>query len=195
MEQEPPKKAVTRRNFLRRASLLALGALGGSMVARTLALPAGEHGGRPKVWQIDPHKCIQCGNCATYCVLGTSAVKCVHAFTMCGYCELCFGYFRPRTHNLDTGAENQLCPTGALIRTYVDAPYYQYEIDKELCIGCGKCVKGCTTFGNGSLSLQVQRDRCLDCNECSIAAACPSDAFVRVDADQPYILKDRDHEG
>jgi len=56
-------------------------------------------------------------------------------------------------------------------------------------MGCGKCVKGCKTFGNGSLFLQVRHDRCLNCNECSIAAACPSGAFKRVPADKPYLLK------
>ncbi|MHC4761400.1 MAG: hypothetical protein ACYS9H_08680 [Planctomycetota bacterium] len=34
-----------------------------------------------------------CGNCATHCVLNESAVKCVHAYAMCGYCDLCTGYF------------------------------------------------------------------------------------------------------
>ena len=96
-------------------------------------------------------KCIACGNCATYCVLDESAVKCVHNFTMCGYCDLCTGYFRPEPIALNSGAENQLCPTGAIKRTYVEDPYFEYTIDKRLCIGCGKCVKGCNAFGNGSL--------------------------------------------
>jgi electron transport complex protein RnfB len=58
-----------------------------------------------------------------------------------------------------------------------------------LCVGCAKCVKGCNAFGNGSLFLQVRHDRCLNCNACAIARACPSDAFRRISADQPYILK------
>jgi electron transport complex protein RnfB len=44
-------------------------------------------------------------------------------------------------------------------------------------------------FGNGSLFLQVRHDRCKNCNECSIAAACPSQAYTRVPAHQPYLLK------
>ena len=127
-----------------------------------------------KVWQLDPHKCVACGNCATYCVLEESAVKCVHAYAMCGYCELCTGFFEPEPRELDTGAENLLCPTGAIKRSFVEDPYYEYTIEEPLCIGCAKCVKGCNAFGNGSLFLQVRRDRCLNCNECSIAAACPS---------------------
>ena len=151
------------------------------------------------VWQLDPHKCIACGNCATYCVLKESAVKCVHAYAMCGYCTICFGYFGPEPSDINTAAENQLCPTGAIVRTFVEDPYYEYTIDEKLCIGCGKCVKGCNAFGNGSLILQVRHDRCLNCNECAIAQACPSGAFKRVSANQPYLLKgtlkETDHAG
>lgn len=148
---------------------------------------------KPQVWQIDPYKCIACGNCATYCVLEESAVKCVQVYPICGYCKICFGFFEPEPHDINEGAENQLCPTGAIIRTYVEDPYYEYTIDESLCIGCGKCVKGCSTFGNGSFFLQVRHDRCLNCNECAIAAACPSGAFVRIPAERPYLLKEVDH--
>jgi len=177
---------MTRRRFLagglRGAAAVGLG-------AGAAALWAARARGENTVWQINPHTCIQCGNCATYCVLTPSAVKCVHAFAMCGYCELCTGYFPPGPNALNTGAENQLCPTGAIERRFVEDPYYQYTIDETLCIGCGKCVKGCEAFGNGSLFLQVRHDRCVNCNECSIAAACPSQSFVRVPADRPYLLK------
>jgi electron transport complex protein RnfB len=54
-------------------------------------------------------------------------------------------------------------------------------------------VKGCVLFGNGSFYLQVRHDRCLNCNECSIARVCPAQAFKRVPASQPYLLKDREH--
>ncbi len=141
------------------------------------------------VWQLDPYKCIACGRCATHCVLSESAVKCVHTYAMCGYCDLCTGFFDPEPRRLDTGAENQLCPAGAIERTFVEDPYYEYKIDESLCIGCGKCVKGCAAFGNGSLFMQVKHDRCLNCNECSIAAACPSRAFSKVPVDEPYIIK------
>jgi electron transport complex protein RnfB len=141
------------------------------------------------VWQIDPYVCISCGNCATHCVLEPSAVKCVQVYAMCGYCDLCTGYLIPNPKSLDSGAENELCPTGAIKRTFVEDPYYDYTIDEPLCIGCAKCVKGCQAFGNGSLFLQVRHDRCVNCNECAIAAACPSGAFKRVPAETPYLLK------
>ncbi len=183
------KRALTRRRFLRdsvRGTCLAgLGALTGVLVAKLRRTDT--------VWQIDPYTCVACGNCATYCVLEESAVKCVHAHPVCGYCRICFGFFGPEPVNINEGAENQLCPTGAIKRRFVEDPYYEYTIDESLCIGCGKCVKGCNTFGNGSLFLQVRHDRCVNCNECSIAAACPSGAYKRVPADQPYLLKRVDH--
>ena len=43
-------------------------------------------------------------------------MKCIHSYGMCGYCKLCTGYFEPEPINLDEGAENQLCPTGAIKR-------------------------------------------------------------------------------
>ena len=144
---------------------------------------------RRTVWQLDPAKCIQCGRCATECVLQPSAVKCVHRFDMCGFCKLCFGYFQPGTSVLTSAAENQICPTGAIRRKYIEEPYYEYTIDSSLCIGCGKCVKTCGAFGNGSLKLQVSHDLCVNCNECSIARNCPAGAYKRVPADEAYLFK------
>jgi electron transport complex protein RnfB len=183
------KKIITRRSFLRDG-------FGGVCLAGLVGMAAflaGRSRKNKTVWQIDPYTCIACGNCATYCVLEESAVKCMHAFALCGYCRICFGFFGPEPFDITEGAENQLCPTGAIKRKFVEDPYYEYTIDESLCNGCGKCVKGCNTFGNGSLFLQVRQDRCLNCNECSIAAACSSRSFKRVPADKPYLLKTVDH--
>jgi Na+-translocating ferredoxin:NAD+ oxidoreductase subunit B len=198
-----PKPGLNRREFLRLAAgglgILAVGGLTGLATKFWKpAAPAQAPGGAPEggpnprlVWQLDPAKCTQCGQCATHCVLSPSAVKCVHAFVMCGYCELCFGHYKPGVPpgSLDESAEKQICPTGAIQRSAVDATYFEYKIDEPLCIGCGKCVAGCTSYGNGSLFLQTRHDRCLNCNECSIARACPADAWSRVPASQPYLLK------
>ena len=183
-----PTPSPDRRAFvvdaLRTAGVIGLAGLTGFLAGRR---------GRVEgtVWQLDPNKCIGCSNCATHCVLEESAVKCVHSFGMCGYCQLCTGYFEHEPNDLNSAAENQLCPAGAIHRMFVEDPYYEYTIDESLCIGCGKCVKGCTAFGNGSLQLQVRHDRCLHCNECSIAVACPSQAYRRVPASEPYLLKQR----
>jgi len=176
---------ASRRRFIRRG-ILGAGVLGLGGVSAALAMRRDPDG---MVWQLDPLVCNKCGKCATNCVLEPSAVKCVHAYAMCGYCDLCTGHFVPQPSEINTGAENQLCPVGAIQRTFVEDPYFQYKIDESLCIGCAKCVKGCEENGNGSLFLQVRHDRCLNCNECSIAAACPSGAYRRVPASEAYILK------
>jgi len=178
------EKNGDRREFLRTTlrgtAGVVLAGVGGIGLYRSRAAET--------MWQIDPALCTQCGQCATHCVKSPSAVKCVHAYAMCGYCKLCSGFFRPNAR-LDTGAENQLCPTGALKRRFVEEPFFEYTIDESLCIGCGRCVKGCGAFGNGSLFLQVRQDLCDGCNECAIARACPSRAFKRVPIHDPYILK------
>lgn len=156
--------------------------------SQSCALPEAAHF-RQTVWQLDPSKCIQCGRCATECVMTPSAVKCTHVYAMCGYCDLCGGYLKPDSKTISTAAENQLCPTNAIKRKFVEEPFFEYEIIEPLCIGCGKCVKGCGAFGNGSLQLQVRHDRCVNCNQCSIARNCPAGAFSRVPASHPYLLK------
>ena len=86
-------------------------------------------------------------------------------------------------------AENLRCPTDAIIRNFVENPYYEYMIDEPKCIGCAVCVEGCNQYGNGSLILQVRHDRCKNCNECAIAVQCPAQAFRRVPAGDPYLLR------
>jgi electron transport complex protein RnfB len=182
------KTETTRRDFLRSAGrILGVGVLG--VLGLALGRGARRAGGSEYVWQIDPEKCTQCGRCATACVVSPSAVKCVHAYDVCGYCKLCGGFHQPNTKTTDTAAENQLCPTSAIRRRFIEDPYFQYDIVEELCVGCGKCVKGCGSFGNGSLFLQVRHDRCVNCNECSIARQCPGEAFVRVPSTRPYRLR------
>ena len=176
---------MTRREFLRVLSRFGAGAAGVSVAG----IATRKTYARDNVWQIDPDVCVQCGNCETECVLTPSAVKSVHAYDVCGYCDLCSGYLRQGARARDTSAESRLCPTDAIRRTFIEDPYYEYTIDEDLCIACGRCVKGCSAFGNGSLFLQIRHDRCVNCNACSIARNCPSGAVVRVRADRPYLLK------
>ncbi|MDR2578863.1 MAG: twin-arginine translocation signal domain-containing protein [Chitinispirillales bacterium] len=173
---------VNRRDFMKtacRALALAVMAVG---FRRLVNLDGGE-----MVWQIDPKKCIHCGRCATDCVRDQSAVRCVRAFDVCGYCKLCGGYHRISSGRLDTAAENQLCPTGALVRTYIEEPFYEYRVIEELCNGCGLCAKGCTAFGNGSLYLQIRHHLCAGCNECRIAVNCPAQAISQISSRNPYV--------
>lgn len=184
MSNSDNKKKLNRRDFIngsfRVGVVIGLGGIGVALSGRSSK--------GNMVWQLDPAKCVQCGRCAKECVITPSAVKCFHVFNMCGYCDLCGGYFRPDTKNMTTAAENQLCPTSALIRTFIEEPFFEYTIDEDLCNGCGKCVKGCAAFGNGSLQLQVNHDLCVNCNQCSIARQCPAEAYSRVPAKNPYLF-------
>ena len=138
-------------------------------------------GGKSAV--IQSEACVGCGVCADACRFRAIALDGPGNDVIA------------KTYNVDElrcegcGLCERLCPTGAIQRRYVEDPYFEYTIDESLCVGCGKCVKGCNAFGNGSLFLQVRHDRCTNCNDCSIARACPSGAFRRISADEPYILK------
>jgi electron transport complex protein RnfB len=181
---------LNRFDFIKQAvgrgAALTLGWMGGMSV----------FGAREQntVWQIDPDKCVQCEHCATDCVVSPSAVKCVQSYPICGYCRLCFGYFLPNAPELTSAAENQLCPTGAIERLFVEDPYWEYNILEDYCIGCAKCVKACEMFGNASFYLQVRHNVCVNCNECSIAMQCPADAWERLPADKPYLLRHKERE-
>jgi electron transport complex protein RnfB len=188
MKNDNKQSPVSRREFLRVLGTTAAGgailAVAGGLIFRTKDAKADHY------WQIDPQKCTQCGRCETHCVLPVSAVKCFHANKVCGYCDLCGGYYRSNVKELNTAAENLMCPTGAIARKFVEDPYFEYTIDESLCNGCGKCAKGCGSFGNGSLYLQIKRDLCKDCNECQIATVCPSGAITRVPLGTAYKLKE-----
>jgi electron transport complex protein RnfB len=179
---------IDRKRFLKLCGSAVAGAAVISLTGLSVKRMYGRKG--DVFWQIDPSKCTFCGRCETNCVLSISAVKCVHANRVCGYCDLCGGYYRTNVKDLNTAAENLMCPTGAIMRKYVEDPYFEYTIDENFCNGCGKCAKGCNAFGNGSLYLQVKQDLCKNCNECKISKVCPSGALTRVTADKIYMLKD-----
>lgn len=186
----PPDSAkMTRRDALsagvRGAALLGLGGLIGGL--------AGHSQAQETVWQIDPNLCTNCGKCATECVLAVSAVRCVHAFASCGYCLICSGYQADTYFEVGNAAENCMCPTDAIKRVLVpEDPHgdgYQYHVEAEKCIACARCTKGCDQYGNGSLYLQVDHSKCVDCNICRISLHCPAEAFKRVSRAVPYLEK------
>jgi len=189
MSDEP-----SRRDMLGHA-MRGIGLLGLGGAATYLTAKAGGEG----AWQIDPTKCINsrlgatgvevCDLCATECVLPLSAVRAVNAFAECGRCCICPAFYNVSSDVTDEGLPaEELCPRGAIERTVIgevdpDDPannFYEYTIDEALCNGCGKCIMGCKEpAGLGSILLEVRQDICLDCNRCSIAEACPDDAYFR----------------
>lgn len=189
MAENTDKNVLNRREFMNRGLRVSIG-VGLGLVGVQLFRKSSVDN---YVWQLDMEKCIQCGRCATSCVKMPSAVKCIHVYDMCGYCDLCGGYFRPKTKILTTAAENQLCPTSAIERRFIEEPFFEYHINEDLCIGCGKCVAGCSSFGNGSLQLQVNPSLCDNCNQCSVARNCPSEAFKRIPNTAPYLLNGYDN--
>src|SRR5690606_29091118 len=127
MSDNTTPKSMERRRFIRSGMQMALAlSLGG--VAGVSFLKAGSSN---LVWQIDPFKCVQCGRCADECIMSPSAVKCVHAYALCGYCDLCGGYLKPDSNARSTAAENQLCPTAAIERKFIEEPYFEYHINEE----------------------------------------------------------------
>lgn len=175
----------SRREFIERSFRVAgIAGIGGA--AALLARRAASN----SVYQVDPNRCVACDLCRTSCVLSHSAVKAVNEFSKCGYCQLCPAYYdvtsMPDEIGLPTG---KTCPRDALIRRIVgevdeldpNNNYYEYDIDEELCDGCGKCVKACQPpAGNGSLRLEVRYNRCYECDACTIQTACPEDAIILI---------------
>ncbi|MDO5581586.1 MAG: ferredoxin [Planctomycetia bacterium] len=185
---------MKRREFIkngcRATAILGISGTAYPLIIKNLRKESGDHSaGKDYVWQIDPEKCIGCSECAYKCVLTESAVKCFHNEKLCGFCEICTGFFDEKPIQLNEGAENQLCPVNAIRRQKVEANYYEYIIDREHCIGCGKCVKGCTDKGNGSLFLQIDQSICKQCNQCAIAIYCPAQAISLVSSKTPYRMK------
>ena len=189
MSEQPTRRDVLG-HAARGAALLGLGGLG-AYVARI--------GGLAGPWQIDAGLCINtrlglvgldaCQLCATSCVLPLSAVRAVNDHAKCGRCYICPAYFDVKSaldeHGLPSG---KLCPRDAIIRKPIGDidprdpanNYYEYVIDETRCNGCGLCVLACKEpAGLTSLRLEVRYNLCTNCNRCSIAQACPKNAYER----------------
>jgi electron transport complex protein RnfB len=188
------KDKKSRREFLghavRGATLIGLGG-----AATYLTLKAN----RIYAWQLDTAKCVNsrfgatgvdvCELCSTECVVTLSAVRAVNDYAKCGRCYICPAYFDIKSAVDAEGLPSQkLCPRDAIERKPIgwideDDPannFYEYIIDETKCNGCGRCVMGCKEpAGLASIKLEVRHDVCLDCNRCSIAIACPDEAYFQ----------------
>jgi electron transport complex protein RnfB len=185
---------ITRREVLghaaRGAALVGLVGTAGILSLKSLKTHA---------WTIDPSKCINsklgevgvdvCELCATDCVLTLSAVRAVNEFSECGRCYICPSYFKITSAVGPDGLPSEkVCPRDAIKREAIgwidpDDPannFYEYTIDEIKCNGCGRCVLECKEpAGLGSIRLEVRHNVCLDCNRCTIATACPEEAYER----------------
>jgi electron transport complex protein RnfB len=185
----------SRRELLGHAARgLALTGLGG--VAGLLSFKARA----TNAWAIDTAKCVNsrlgavgvpvCERCATECVISLSAVRAINEFSKCGRCYVCPAYYKITSAVGPDGLPTEkVCPRDAIERKPIgwidpDDPannFYEYVIDEILCNGCGRCVLECKEpAGLGSIRLEVRHDVCLDCNRCSIAQACPDEAYERL---------------
>jgi electron transport complex protein RnfB len=152
------------------------------------------------VWQVNASRCVNsrldavnaevCTLCTSNCVVALSAVRAVNDHSKCGRCNICPAYF-----DIDSAVDEyglpskKLCPRDAIERVPIgkidpeDAAnnFYDYIIDEEKCDGCGRCVLKCKEpLGLGSVTLKVRYNKCVDCNRCAIAHACPNDAVSQV---------------
>ena len=80
MSDKKEPKSIERRRFIRSGMQMALAVSLGGIAGVSLLKSTSKE----LVWQIDPFKCVQCGRCANECVMTPSAVKCVHAYDLCG---------------------------------------------------------------------------------------------------------------
>ena len=130
-------------------------------------------------WFLDSSSCAGCGRCANTCVLYKSAVTAVNHNELCPYRADCPAFYASLKDREDTSAINQRCPTHAITRKHIKDDLYEYTIDQSKCIGCGKCVRRCHKHCNGAMQLIINKDRCVECNECAISTGCPTNSISR----------------
>ena len=189
MSDQPSRRDVLG-HAVRGSALVGLGGL-----AAYLARGSGAEG----AWQLNWERCVNsrlgalgvdvCELCSTKCVLPLSAVRAVNDYAKCGRCYICPAYYDVKSAITEEGLPSQkLCPRDAIERKPIgeidpDDPannFYEYIIDEKLCIGCGICVMACKEpAGLSSIRIEVRHDVCLSCNRCSIAIACPDEAYER----------------
>jgi len=162
----------SRRKFLiKLGRVSALGGLG--VVAWRLGLNSQEV--LAQSWQIDATLCKACGGCSKNCSVAASAVRACLLEEKCHNCGNCSAYKKRPKGAPKSAARQPVCPQGA-ISVQKGSEGSVVTIDRKLCNGCGKCVHACRF---DAVVLRVDADSCLDCNDCNIAAHCPSQGAIR----------------
>lgn len=136
------------------------------------------------LWKISCGDCITCSKCEINCVKSKSAVVAKIDSSKATNRLYNPAYFRRyKGAVIDTSVANQVCPTGAIVRTILSDSFASYRVNEALCTGCGKCVRA-SKKGDREFCLVIDPASCLDCNECSIAAQCPVNAVQRGGSDE-----------
>ena len=177
-----------RRKFILLAGRAACGIAIGGLAYRVIGKHLNEDEAGPRTrhaWQIDVNKCKACDGCKVYCVRKPSAVKAVNDQKKCSFCVVCYGHITNKHIDSEKilSEGKRVCPYDAVKRIdYSGRPdgYFIYEIDDDLCDGCGKCVELCTKKGTKSMFLIIRPDLCLNCNTCNVAIHCPEKAVDKV---------------
>lgn len=63
------------------------------------------------------------------------------------------------------------------------------RIDKSKCVNCGLCKPYCPVQAIEGDGVQVNLDKCVECNVCLRSHVCPSDAFVQEKLEWPRVLR------
>jgi len=66
-----------------------------------------------------------------------------------------------------------LCPLGALYSLFNKFSFYTMSVDKEKCVGCGKCEEKCPMAVD--VTKNINSAECIRCGKCK--AACPTQAI------------------
>lgn len=66
-----------------------------------------------------------------------------------------------------------ICPLGAIYALFNKVSFYQYHVDKDVCVSCGKCSRVCKM--DVDITKNEKSAECIRCAEC--VSACPKKAI------------------